>query len=201
MALPSVTPMELVRQKTPFDHPDWLFEIKYDGFRSLAYIEDGCKLVSRNEFHYQRFKDLAESIVSDLDVSNVIFDGEIVCLDDKGHSRFYDLMGNRGVPIFALFDVLWLNGEDLRDLPLSDRKATLREIVPESPERMLYVDHIQEHGTALYEQCCSLDLEGIVAKPKISPYREVKRQTTWIKVKNPDYSQAAGRQELFNKRR
>ena len=53
----------------------------------------------------------------------------------------------------------------------------------------------------LYQQCCSLDLEGIVAKPKISPYREVKGQTTWIKVKNPDYSQAEGRQELFNKRR
>ncbi len=49
MALPNVTPMELVRQKTPFDHPDWLFEIKYDGFRSLAYVDDGCKLVSRNE--------------------------------------------------------------------------------------------------------------------------------------------------------
>ena len=55
MALPNITPMELVQQKTPFDHPEWLFEIKYDGFRSLAYVEDGCKLVSRNEFHYQRF--------------------------------------------------------------------------------------------------------------------------------------------------
>ncbi|TDJ23653.1 MAG: hypothetical protein E2O58_08105 [Gammaproteobacteria bacterium] len=67
--------------------------MKYDGFRLLAYIEDGCKLISRNEFHYQRFKDLAESLVGDLDVSNAILDGEIVCLDDKGHSHFYDLMG------------------------------------------------------------------------------------------------------------
>ncbi|TDI93045.1 MAG: hypothetical protein E2O75_02310 [Chloroflexi bacterium] len=104
MALPNVTPMELVRQKTPFDHPDWLFEIKYDGFRSLAYVDDGCKLISRNEFHYQRFKDLAASLVNDLAVSNVILDGEIVCLDDQGHSQFYDLMGNRGVAIFAVFE-------------------------------------------------------------------------------------------------
>jgi bifunctional non-homologous end joining protein LigD len=51
MALPNVTPMELVQQTTPFDHPDWLFEIKYDGFRSLADVEDGCRLISRNEFH------------------------------------------------------------------------------------------------------------------------------------------------------
>ena len=80
-------------------------------------------------------------------------------------------------------------------------EETLREIVPESPDRMLYVDHIEERGIALYEQVCSIDLEGIVAKPKISPYQAVKGQTTWIKVKNPDYSQAEGRQELFNKRR
>ena len=73
------------------------------------------------------------------------------------HSQFYDLMGNRGVPIFAVFDVVWLDGEDLRDQPLSDRKETLRDIVPESPDRMLYVDHIEKRGTALYEQCCSLD--------------------------------------------
>jgi len=120
------------------NHPDWLFEIKYEGFRSLAYVDDGCELVSRNEFHYQRSKDLAESLASDLAVSNVILDGEIVCIGDKGHSRFYDLMGNRGVAIFAVVDVVWLDGEDLRDQPLSDRKETLREIVPESPDRMLY---------------------------------------------------------------
>ena len=67
--------------------------------------------------------------------------------------------------------------------------------------RVLYVDHIEQHGEKLYKQVCERDLEGIVCKPAISPYRTVNGQTTWIKVKNPDYSQAEGRGELFNKRR
>lgn len=121
--------MDLEQHKVPFDDPDWIYEIKYDGFRSLAYVDSGyCRLVSRNEFGYTRFKNLGKSIPSQLNVDNAILDGEIVCLGDDGRALFYDLMFNRAEPIFAAFDLLWLNGEDLRDLPLLERKSLLEEI-------------------------------------------------------------------------
>ena len=87
----------------------------------------------------------------------------------------------------------------MRDRPLAERKATLKGLVDGTS--ILYLDHIQEQGVALFEQCVKLDLEGIVAKPEASPYRELNGKTTWVKVKNPDYSQAEGRRELFNSRR
>ncbi len=194
--------MELVQQPNPFDHEDWFYEIKYDGFRGLAYVQDGtCQLVSRNDFDYSRFKDLMQAIPADIDAEDAIIDGEIVVLDDQGESRFYDLMFNHGTPIFAAFDLLWLDGEDLRDLQLWERKSILEGCLRQPLNRVLYVDHIAQHGEKLYQQVCERDLEGIVCKPAISPYRTVSGQTTWIKVKNPDYSQAEGRGELFNKRR
>lgn len=193
--------MELVQQSQPFDRDDWLFEIKHDGFRSLAYIDRGlCKLVSRNEYDYKRFRDLAEALPSAINAKNAILDGELVVLDRTGKARFYDLMAGRGVVVFAAFDLMWLNGRDLRDLPLLERKEILRfHLEPSS--RVLFVDHIEGKGKRMYEQICQRDMEGIVCKPMISPYRTIRGTTTWIKVKNPKYSQAEGRGELFNKRR
>ena len=92
-------------------------------------------------------------------------------------------------------------GVDLRDLPLVERKWQLKELVPSPPSRLLYLDHVEDEGVELYEQCCKLDLEGVVAKPKLSPYRELDGKPLWIKVKNPDYTQAEGRRELFKRRR
>ena len=199
--LPRMEAMELVQRPNPFDHEDWFYEIKYDGFRGLAYVEQGaCQLVSRNDFDYSRFKNLMVAIPKAIDAGDAIVDGEIVVLDDQGESRFYDLMFNRGTPIFAAFDILWLDGEDLRDLQLWERKSILEGCLRRS-DRVLYVDHIEQHGKALFKQECERDMEGIGCKPSISPYRLVKGQTTWIKVKNPDYSQTEDRRELFNKRR
>ena len=94
--------MELVQQPNPFDHEDWFYEIKYDGFRGLAYVQDGtCQLVSRNDFDYSRFKDLMKSVAAEVDGEDAILDGEIVVLNDEGKSQFYDLMFNRSKPIFA----------------------------------------------------------------------------------------------------
>ena len=105
--------MELVQQATPFDHPDWLFEPKHDGFRALAYIQgDNCKLVSRNDANYTRFRDLARVLPGDLNAKNAILDGELVVLDQTGKSQFYELMANHGTVVFAVFDLLWLNGKD-----------------------------------------------------------------------------------------
>ena len=124
-----------------------------------------------------------------------------VCLDDQGRSEFYDLMFHRGEPYFYAFDLLWGGGVDLRDLTLLERKARLKEVVPAPPSRLLYLDHVEDQGVELFEMVCKLDLEGIVAKPKQSPYRELDGKPLWIKVKNPSYSQAEGRGELFNQRR
>ena len=111
---------------------------------------------------------------------------------------FYDLMFNRGEAHFYAFDLLWLDGEDLRDRPLVERRAALKGLVDGSS--ILYLDHIQEQGIALFDQCVKLDLEGVVAKPQVSPYRELKGKTTWIKIKikNPENSQAQARRDLFN---
>ena len=197
--LPHLTPMRLMRQKKAFDHPDWLFEVKFDGFRALAYLEEGrCRLVSRNQNVFQSFEPLGGWIAQHLDVENAILDGELVCLDDEGRSLFYPLLFRRQQPCLYAFDLLWLNGRDLRPLPLLERKARLQELLPAPPSMLLYLDHIEEQGSGLFRLGCQRDLEGIVAKPKQSPYRSDCRQTSWIKIKNPDYSQLQGRRELFN---
>jgi len=109
-------------------------------------------------------------------------------------------MAGRGYVVFAAFDLMWLNGRDLRDQPLWGRKELLRlHLGPSS--RVLFVDRVEGNGRRLYAQICMRDMEGIVCKPMISPYRTIGGTTTWIKVKNPNYSQAEGRRELFNKRR
>ena len=194
--LPTITPLSLIQQPAAFSDPDWLFEVKHDGFRSLAYIQDGCELVSRKGVTYRRFKDLSKALSG---VGHeVTLDGELVCLDEEGKTLFYDLMFNRAPAHFYAFDILLLDGEDLRDKPIVERKQILQEVVTESPERLLYVDHIEEQGEQLYEMICRRDMEGIVAKPKESPYRELNGRTPWIKIKNPDYTQAEGRGELFH---
>ncbi len=201
-SLLKLSPMALIQIPAPFDDPDFLYEVKFDGFRALADVEDGhCELVSRKGHTYKRFQDLAQGIATDLKTTNAILDGEIVCLDDQGRSRFYDLMFHRGEPYFYAFDLLYVDGVDLRDLPLVERKAKLRKLIPRTPSSVLYLDHINGKGIELFEMACKLDLEGVVAKPKQSPYRELGGKPLWVKVKNPDYSQAEGRGELFDKRR
>ena len=190
--------MPLIKQPTTFTDPDWLFEVKHDGFRSLAYFQEGaCRLVSRkgHEYRRNRLQELARALSTM--PHEAILDGELVCLDDEGRTLFYDMMFNRAPVHFYAFDILWLSGEDLRDLPIVMRKHILEQVVAESPDRMLYVGHIEEQGEQLFEMICDRDMEGIVAKPLESLYREVYGKTPWIKIKNPDYSQAEGRGEVF----
>src|SRR5262245_52135746 len=115
-------PMRLSRRIEPFDSDDYIFELKIDGFRSLAYIENGlCDLVSRNGNTFRNFKDLAQWIGDHLRVENAVVDGEIACVDDFGRSVFNDLLFRRRECVFFAFDLLFLNGEDLRTLPLIER--------------------------------------------------------------------------------
>jgi bifunctional non-homologous end joining protein LigD len=109
--------MTLSPRSQPFDHPDWLFELKHDGFRALAYIERGKReLVSRRRNTYKRFGPLREALSKLLRVNDAILDGEIVCLEADGYSVFKELLYRRGQPVYYAFDLLWLNGRDLRQL-------------------------------------------------------------------------------------
>jgi bifunctional non-homologous end joining protein LigD len=120
--------MTLTRIAAPFDHPDFLFELKQDGFRCLAYISEGrCDLVSRRKYSYKSFDSLKAALAK-LKATDAILDGEICCLDSQGRSLFNELLYRRGEPVLYCFDLLWLNGQDLRALPLIERKKQLRQI-------------------------------------------------------------------------
>ena len=198
-ALPRVRPMQLVQRAEPFDDPSSIFEVTFDGFRALAYVEQGkCRLVSRKDNTYQSFTDLCAWIGQHLKAKDAILDGEVVCLDEAGRSVFNDLFYRKGEVYFYAFDLLWLNGKDLRDQPLLKRKARLKKLLPEPPSYLLYMDHVKSSGCELYRTVCEMDLEGIVAKKKDGPYSDT-RSNRWIKIKNPSYSQSEGRQEQFRR--
>ena len=200
-ALPTLAPLPLVRRREPFDDPKWVFEPKLDGFRAVAYVQrGGARLVSRNGRTFKRFAPLAAALADAVGVRDAILDGEIVCLDGDGRSRFDALLYRRGEPTFVAFDVLWLDGKDLRDLPLVQRKRVLRRVVPRRATAVRYLDHFPGRGVALFAAACELDLEGVVAKPKGSTYHLVGARSPWIKIKNAGYSQADGRHERFERR-
>ena len=190
--------MALFRRPDIFSHPDWIFEIKHDGFRSLAYVQaEHARLLSRRGNQYKSFGELGGWIGRHLKIENAVLDGEIACLDSDGRSQYNELIHRRGDPHFYSFDILWLNGRDLRDLPLIKRKEILQGIIPPAPSRILYSDHIEEHGPQIYDVACQHDLEGVVAKWKYGSYLPNSNATTWIKIKNPLYSQMDGRDERF----
>jgi bifunctional non-homologous end joining protein LigD len=212
---PALQPLPLTRARAPFSHADWLFEVKWDGFRALLYSDkESVRLVSRNGNVYKSFPGLCEGLARDLNGRRCVLDGEIVCLDLQGKPQFTDLLFRRAEPLFYAFDILWdehartddevevrrfRNGEDTRYLPLSDRKLRLRRVVTKRGERLLYCDHIDGDGEGLFRLACQHDLEGIVAKRKADPY--FPEHAGWLKIRNHDYSQWANRQELFERER
>jgi len=194
--------MPLVRIADPFDHPDWLFELKLDGFRALAQIEGHhCTVISRRGHTFKHWPMLAVELAHAVRCESAILDGEVCCLDDDGRSNFHKLLFRREWPFFCAFDLLQLNGCDLRQLTLIERKIRLKRIMPKVEGRVRYVDHAEGSGTEFFRLACEHDLEGIVGKWNFGTYRADGRQTSWIKMKNPTYSHAEGRHELFEKRR
>jgi len=191
--------MPLGRKPEPFDHPEWIYELKYDGFRALAVVEYGrCTLFSRNGHPFASFSDLASRIGYALLPWSVVIDGEIVCLDRDGRCQFNDLLFRRGDPCFVAFDLLQTNGKDLRRERMLHRKHELTPIV-RGVAPITYADHIEGSGKALFKKASELDLEGIVAKDGRAPYEP--HRSTWFKIRNRNYSQLAGREELFERER
>jgi bifunctional non-homologous end joining protein LigD len=204
----SFLPVRLATLPHAFDDGAFLYELKYDGFRALAHAEGGggVRLLSRNSHQYRIFPHLNRAISAVLGARDAVLDGEIVSFGQDGRTQFYDLVRRRGPEHFCAFDLLRLDGQDLRGRPLIERKRLLRALIPPHPCALFYVDFIRERGSALFDLCCRLDLEGIVAKRSDSPYamtgpfRRGAERTSWAKIRNAGYSQWKGRSELFRKR-
>lgn len=173
---------------------EWTYELKLDGFRGTLYLERGTgRFLSKNKRPLRRFHDLAMSIAQTLPKVEAIFDGEVVVMGESG-PQFYKLLFNRGTPQYAAFDLLWLDGEDLRPLPLWKRKRALAKLIRNTPIGLVETTT----DPRLFDVTVELDLEGIVAKRRTDPYAA---DTRWVKVKHRAYSQNQGRWEYFQRRR
>jgi bifunctional non-homologous end joining protein LigD len=169
----------------PFDDPQWLFEIKWDGYRALCTIEEKkFSLVSRNGLDMlRRFPDLKELADAFASVP-VVVDGEIVSLDAKGRSEFQRLQDFQRRPVgltYAAFDLLYADGTDLRSTPLEERKALLERLIRDD-SIVLYSKHVLGRGEALFKRACDEKLEGIIGKKRDSSYQE-RRSRDWVKIK------------------
>ena len=194
--LPLVEPIVPVLYLQPFDGPEWLFEPKYDGLRGLLYLSGrACHFRSKRGNVLRRFEQLCYWVREELTERDVILDGEVVALDQEGRQDFRLLMRGGGNLHYAVFDVLWLKGRDLRDCPLSRRKRFLNRLVKKTSTVLSPVFSVRGRGRDLFRAVERLDLEGIVAKRLADPYAP---DTLWRKIRNGAYTQMEGRRELFH---
>lgn len=171
----------------PFDNKDWIFETKFDGYRALAQIKDKkATLISRNGIAFNdKYPEIAEALngIS----QNMILDGEIVIEDKQGQSHFqwlqnHDENPKRGKLRFYVFDILYFQGYDLRELELLQRKKILKAILPKHKD-IIYSEHIQENGIKAFQTAQKNGGEGVIAKKANSKYHIDKRSKDWLKIK------------------
>lgn len=166
---------------------DWLFEIKYDGYRIVAFIEPKkVVLKTRNSNDYTtKFTSISDSLKKHFKIS-AILDGEVVVFDKDGKSDFSSLQqsikSTKEDFAYVIFDILALNGQDLRDLPLIKRKELLKEVLKNAPTNLMYSEHIIGHGKECFNLAKKKGLEGIVAKNINSKYKAA-RIGDWLKIK------------------
>src|SRR5205807_10109815 len=163
----NVRPMLATPVAKPFDHPDWLFEIKWDGYRAIAEVDKSrVRLYSRKQLS---FEDRYPAIVASLAKlgHEAVLDGEVVVLDEAGKPQF-QLMQNyqkahKGTLVYQVFDLLYLDGHDLQDLPLRRRKEILANMLRPLPNIQLS-EHIEGQGRAFFKAVAQNGLEGMLAK-------------------------------------
>lgn len=181
-----IQPMLATSVKEPFDHPDWIFEVKWDGYRAVAEIRDeGVSLYSRNLISLEKkFSPIVGSLRQWR--FDAVMDGEIVVVDDQGRADFQMLQHYRdsrsGHLLYYVFDLLYFRGHDLTDLPLLKRKELLKKILPSTP-KIRFSDHIWKEGVLFYNVAKEKGLEGIIAKHSQSVYEAGRRSRQWLKVK------------------
>ena len=178
-------PMLATLTDGPFDDPGWIFEDKYDGFRMVAKIESGKvtlysrngQIISRNYIEVAR---ALEGIKGD-----AVIDGELVALDENGVSRFQLLQNalrRKAKPLYCAFDLMFQDSEDLRALPLIERKKRLQAVLPKH-RLVAFSRHRKTFGTKFFEEAGRRGLEGIMAKRGSSKYLSGARTADWLKIK------------------
>jgi len=194
-----IPPMRATLADRPFDDPDWLFEIKWDGYRVEAVIRDGrARLWTRNQLDAARYFPELAGPAEWLEARDAIVDGEVVALDEAGRPSFSLLQDRTGVrtgrapgtkrpgppapAIYQVFDLLHLDGRSLLDVPLEERKRLLRSRL-RPHDRVRYAGHVDGEGRAFTEAARAQELEGVVAKLRRSPYEPGRRTKSWLKIK------------------
>lgn len=181
-----IEPMLATLVAKPFDDDEWVYEVKWDGYRAVAFMNKGdVELKSRNDKSYnEKFYPLYEELKSlKLDA---ILDGEVVVLDKNGTASFGALQNWRseadGDLVYYVFDILWYRGQDLKDMTLLERKSILKEVLPKN-NCILISEHFETSGIHFLEEAKKLGLEGIMAKRKDSLYYVHNRSKDWLKIK------------------
>jgi bifunctional non-homologous end joining protein LigD len=181
----------------PFDGHDWLYEVKWDGYRAITFLESGSvRLVSRNQNDMTAAYPELRSIPDSVKARTAILDGEIVALDEQGRPSFSLMQQRTGVGeggrrirrtrddipvVYYVFDLLYLDGYNLMPAELERRKELLASVVAPG-DVIRYSDHSVGNGKALFAAATERELEGIVAKRRSSPYVQ-KRSSDWLKIK------------------
>ena len=187
-----IPPMLATLVGAPFDDPDWLFEVKWDGFRVETIVDGGsARLWTRGEQDASRYFGPFLDPPSWLSARSAIVDGEVIALDGRGEPDFALLQarikGREGASeptpfVYEVFDLLHLDGRSLLDEPLEDRRRLLAEVLRPDP-RVRLSEHVEAGGIAFFEAARARGLEGIMAKDRRSPYVPGERTDRWLKVK------------------
>lgn len=183
----NVKPMLATLVDDPFDDPEWVFEVKWDGYRTIAFIEEGnVQLSSRNNKSFsEKYYPITEALKEWK--FDAVIDGEIMVLNEKGISNFAALQNWRseadGQLVMYVFDILWYEGKNLMGLPLSDRLAVLRSVFPDGNDIIRLSEAFSTSGKEFFEAAQTLDLEGIIAKKADSVYTPDSRSKNWLKIK------------------
>jgi len=174
--------------KQPPDGPGWLHEIKHDGFRLMARRDAaGVRLFTRNGYDFAKRFPLAAQAVAALPARSFLIDGEIIVTDNTGLAVF-DLIRRRRHEcdaVLVAFDLIELDGKDLRRSPLEHRKNMLAKLIRAPRPGVVVNEHYQGDGDIVFHHACKLGCEGIVSKRLGSPYRSG-RSKYWVKIKNPN---------------
>jgi bifunctional non-homologous end joining protein LigD len=180
-------PMLATLVDEPFDDAEWQFEVKWDGFRTMAFLNNGeVSLLSRNNKSFSEKFYPIQHLFEEWKM-NAVFDGEILVLNEKGISKFGDLQNWRseadGALVYYIFDLVWYEGKNLMGLPLFQRQAILKSILPKNDDRVRIGQVFAGNGTAFYRDAEKMQLEGIMAKKINSLYTPDSRSNEWLKVK------------------
>jgi bifunctional non-homologous end joining protein LigD len=186
-----VKPMLATLVDQPFDNPDWIYEIKWDGYRVIAYLNRGrVEIRSRNNLSFNEKFNVIKDALEQWDIKAVL-DGEIVALDEQGRPDFQQLQNvlkhkDTAHLVYYIFDILWYDGKDLTQLPLMERKEILKSIFPDpgKNDRLRYSDHIVGKGIEFLSSAVKHGLEGVMAKKGDSIYEVGARSGNWLKMKN-----------------